>query len=389
MFSLHLDATVGTSSEHLRQRLTGLGLRAPAWILAYGDVQAPLRELQEAVERVYPRVPLLGCTSFRGVCTSAGFGRGFGLLVGEAEDEIALAPALVACTEEDARAASARACNQIEEALGGVPSLLLMHATPGFEEAVLDGVYAHFGTRVPVFGGSAADDTIGGQWRVFLDHRRLERGVVLAGFSAPTRINGGFVGGYLPGEHRAVVTRAEGRIVHELDGQPAAELYDRWTNGAIRSHLVHGGRVLAETNLLPLARTIANPGGLPRRLLSHPESVLPETRSLAFFTRFEQGDQVQLMTNTRASLTPRMGQATERALERLDRNKPVRGGLLVYCAGCLSATPELGDEIGAQFRRVAGDVPFVGVCSFGEQGSFFSRGSNYHGNLMCSAVVFE
>jgi hypothetical protein len=62
---------------------------------------------------------------------------------------------------------------------------------------------------------------------------------------------------------------------------------------------------------------------------------------------------------------------------------------LVYCAGCLTATPGPGDEIGAQFRRVAGDVPFVGVCSFGEQGSFFSRGSYHHGNLLCSAVVFE
>jgi hypothetical protein len=123
--------------------------------------------------------------------------------------------------------------------------------------------------------------------------------------------------------------------------------------------------------------------------LSHPESVLPETGSLAFFTRFERGDEVQLMTNTEASLTPRMGRAVERALERVEKGKNVRGGLLVYCAGCLSATPTRGDEIGAQFQRVVGDVPFVGVCSFGEQGSFFSRGSNHHGNLMCSAVVFE
>jgi hypothetical protein len=389
MFSTHLDVASNTTSDALQRQLLQSGPSRPRWLLAYADITAPLDALSDALDRVYPDVPVVGCTSFHGVCTPSGFKRGFGLLAGEVDDDIDFESTLVPCTEADAGTATRRACERLAARLGGSPNVLLMHATPGFEEAVLAGIEAHFGTAVPVFGGSAADDDIEGHWSVFDNTRRLSRGVVLAGFRSSRRINGGFVGGYLPGEHRAVVTRAEGRIVHELDGVPAAHVYNRWTHGAISKQVAYGGRILKETNLLPLARTIANPTGLPRRLLSHPESVLPETGSLAFFTRFEAGEEVQLMTNTKASLTPRMRQATERAMERLGSTKPLRGGLLVYCAGCLTATPSRGDEIGKQFQSVAGNVPFVGVCSFGEQGSFFSRGSNHHGNLMCSVVVFE
>ena len=66
-----------------------------------------------------------------------------------------------------------------------------------------------------------------------------------------------------------------------------------------------------------------------------------------------------------------------------------RGGLLVYCAGCLGSTLDEASNIGKQFRQVAGDIPYIGISTFGEQGSFFHKGSNHHGNLMCSAIVFE
>jgi len=37
-------------------------------------------------------------------------------------------------------------------------------------------------------------------------------------------------------------------------------------------------------------------------------------------------------------------------------------------------------------RKAVGDVPFLGFCSFGEQGTLVP-GVNLHGNLMLSALV--
>ncbi len=385
MFATHIEAGPNTSRAQLERRLQSLALNRPRCLLTYADIQTPLSALVPALSTVFPGVPAFGCTSFLGVCVPTGFKRGVGILVFEEDDGIEITATLVTCNENNARTHAERAAAQLEQQLGGPPHLVLMHATPGYEEQLLEGLQARLGP-VPVFGGSAADDTISGEWSVLCNGRVSGNGAVFAGLRSERRITGGFVGGYLPSEHRGVITRAEGRIVHEIDGKPAAHVYNQWTNGSIAHKLTTGGRILAETNLLPLARDVAVSGAMPRRLLAHPESVIGSSGSLEFFSRFRAGDTVLLMTNTPAGLVPRMRRATERAVEG---HLSPRGGLLVYCAGCLSSTPNDGASIGKQFRDVVGDVPYVGISTFGEQGSFFNKGSNYHGNLMCSAVVFE
>jgi hypothetical protein len=384
MFATHIEASPNTSRGHLERKLQALAVTRPRCLLTYADVQTPIQALAAALATAFPGVPSFGCTSFLGVCTPDGFKRGVGILAFEEEDAIDVTATLITCNEHTARSHAERAAAHLEQQLGGPPHLILMHATPGFEEQLLEGLHSRLGA-IPVFGGSAADDSIAGQWSVFCNGRATSHGAVFAGLRSDRRMAGGFIGGYLPSEHRGIVTRAEGRIVHEIDRKPAARVYNEWTNGAIAAKLATGGRVLSETNLLPLARDVEVSGAMPRRLLAHPESVIATTGSLEFFSRFRTGDPVLLMTNTKPGLIPRMRRAAERAIEG---HAAPRGGLLVYCAGCLSSTPEDGASIGKQFRQVAGDVPFVGISTFGEQGPFFTKGSNYHGNLMCSAVVF-
>lgn len=385
MFATHLDASHSSNPAQLERRLSTLATSRVTCVLAYADVQTSTQTLAGTLATALPGIPSFGCTSFMGVCLPTGFQRGVGVLAFEQNDGIDVASTLVACNESNARAVADKAAAHLEQQLGGVPQMVLMHATPGFEEQLLEGLQLRL-PGVPVFGGSAADDAISGQWSVFCNGRPTSRGAVFAGLRSRRRMGGGFVGGYLPSGRRGVVTRAEGRIIHEIDRKPAAIVYNEWTGGAIAAKLASGGRVIAETNLLPLAREVEGSGAMPRRLLAHPESVIAKTGSLAFFSRFRTGDPVLLMTSTAAGLIPRMRRATERALEG---HLSPRGGLLVYCAGCLGSTLSEAADIGKQFRQVAGDVPYVGISTFGEQGSFFNKGSNYHGNLMCSAVVFE
>jgi len=66
--------------------------------------------------------------------------------------------------------------------------------------------------------------------------------------------------------------------------------------------------------------------------------------------------------------------------------KEIRAVFLVHCAGRRVA---LGDRIGevvGAVKSVIGDAPFLGFCSFGEQGMLVP-GVNLHGNLMLSALV--
>ena len=121
------------------------------------------------------------------------------------------------------------------------------------------------------------------------------------------------MGGFLPTDHAGVVTKVDGRVIHEIDGRPAAEVYDAWTGGAIRQALEDGGNVLSKTNMRPLSRCVGSAMGMPRRILSHPHQVLAGSRALTFFTEFSRSDRLTLMTSTGDPMVSRVRRAVERA----------------------------------------------------------------------------
>ena len=188
----------------LPRELAKLHGSQPAWALLYGVEGSPFADTMNALRRVYASLPVFGTSSFQGVFTQRGFERGMTLLVADRDDAVAPAVALEATSADQARNRAQAACRKIQEELGTPPRMLLLHATPGFEERILAGVRDVFGKDVPVYGGSAADNTLSGNWRVFANGTVCDEGFLLVGlFSAPEPPWGDFMGGYLPtGQHR-------------------------------------------------------------------------------------------------------------------------------------------------------------------------------------------
>ncbi|MBL8720508.1 MAG: FIST C-terminal domain-containing protein [Myxococcales bacterium] len=245
-----------------------------------------------------------------------------------------------------------------------------------------------YGGTVPVYGGSAADDDLRGEWRVFAGATVAREGFALIGFATPREVHGSFVAGYAPTAMRGIVTAATGRIVQTIDGQPAARVYDGWSGGRISAQLATGGVVLAATSLQPVGRQIDRVGSVPRYLLSHPHEVLPGG-SLAFFTDMKVGDELVLMLGSSDSLLDRTRVVAHRALGA--GSAPLAGGVLTYCGGCGGVIEDTGARRVAQlFAERIGSAPFIGAATFGEQGCFLDpTPTNRHGNLMCNAVLFE
>ena len=376
---------ISLEDDDLERELSSLNGTRPAWALLYGVQGSPFARIMSTLKRRFPKLQLFGASSFQGVFTERGFSRKPALLVADEKDDIAPAFALTATSAGAARERARIACKDIEKQLGRRPSMLLLHATPGFEERILAGVSDAFKNEVPVYGGSAADDDLSGKWQVFANGALCNEGFLLIGLSSSRAPSGGFLGGYLPTEHTGKVTRAEGRVVYEIDGEPAAVVYNRWTDGAISEEVEAGGNIMPKTNLLPLGRTVGNAHGMPRRLLSHPKDVVLGRKALSFFAEISRGDQVILMTSTRGPLVSRVRRAVQRA--KGARPDGARGALLVYCAGCLGIMLDQADRIAKEFAEELGGVPFVGIATFGEQGAFFERAESWHGNLMCSAVL--
>ncbi|MBO6940355.1 MAG: FIST C-terminal domain-containing protein [Deltaproteobacteria bacterium] len=365
-------------------RVVSLDAPIPAsarWALAYATVDA-ISKVRAAADG---SIPLFGCTSFQGVFTPDGFPRGAHALIGEEGDPVADAVS-VQVGAIGARSRAADAARALREKLGTIDALLL-HATPGFEERILEGIADAFdGSPPQAYGGSAADDDISGKWRVFHGPDAIGEGFVLAGFRSDAPVHGSFVAGYNPGRRKGKVTAAAGRVVRAIDGRPAAEVYDEWLGGKLGEQRKTGGVVLGETTLHPLGRAVGTIGRMTRYLLSHPHRV-ERDGSMALFTDVAVGDELVLMVGSRDALFER----TDRVAGRASRGAgEVRGGVLIYCGGCVGVTAERTAEVSQRFGSRIDGAPFVGAATFGEVGCFDRReGVNRHGNLMADAILFE
>jgi len=197
-----------------------------------------------------------------------------------------------------------------------------------------------------------------------------------------------FESGYMPWGVTGMVTRAQGRQLQEIDNQPAAEVYNRWTDGAITSELKTGGQVLAKTTLKPLGISRGKRGGFDNYLLIHPESVRVADKSLALFAEVHQGESLALMHSTQGALVSRASRVADRALLTADlKQEQILGGLLIYCGGCLLA---IKDHVGETMQDFGNKLhaPFVAAFTFGEIGCVVP-GKVDHGNLMAGVLLLS
>ncbi len=68
-----------------------------------------------------------------------------------------------------------------------------------------------------------------------------------------------------------------------------------------------------------------------------------------------------------------------------------RSWLRLYREAGIEFQPSLAPprvKIQNPFAAELDGVPFVGIATFGEQGTFINKAESWHGNLMCSAVLF-
>lgn len=387
--STHQDAA--RAVEEAWARMVGK-VPSPSLVIVATSVAYDLETVRATLARLAGDTRFMGGTSCGGVMTDEGFfgveGRGlalFGLSDPDGDFGVGTAP-----LGDDPRGAARRA---VEAALadagceGQLPGAVWMITTPGGEEAVVQGIADVVGTETPLVGGSAADNTLAGNWRQIAREGVLEGHISVAVLFPSAEVTASFHSGYDPTQSTGTVTRAEGRTVHEIDGRPAASVYDGWTGGAIRGVLDQGGgEVLSKTNLHPLGRFVREVRGVPYFVLSHPERATPDG-ALGLFTDVSAGDELVCMSGSVDGLVARAGNVVRSALTTGGlRQDQGRAALIIFCGGCLLTVQDRIDEVHANICRELGGIPFLTMFTFGEQGRIVDVG-NRHGNLMISTLV--
>ena len=355
------------------------------------------------VRKRFVDAALLGGTSCGGVMSEAGLG-GAGsiglLLIADADGDYGSAAVRLGPDASDRAEQALHAALAAADCAGELPELIWIYQAPAREEAVIAGLRRVVGDRCPIIGGSSADNSVVGNWRQLGLEGPMTDGLVVAVLFSSGGIGFAFQNGYEPSGASGIVTRVghvpqngsgviakqSARQITAIDGEPAAEVYNRWTGGVLSEKIHAGGSILAETTMYPLGIDTGKIDGVTHYRLVHPDQI-GKDGALSTFAAVEEGTRIYCMRGDRTRLIQRAGKVAAAAAQALPGgSQNLAGGLIVYCGGCMLAVGEQMPQVAAAVSKSLNDMPFMGCFTFGEQGWVLDR--NVHGNLMISAVAF-
>ncbi|MFV0249628.1 MAG: FIST signal transduction protein [Bacilli bacterium] len=359
-----------------------IGLTSPKVALTYTSVKFNQEEVIKGIKSVI-NIPVVGCTSAGAIITNDGIitsENGFsGSLI--LDDENLSIGVSGMEKQNDARETGRQIALDAIKNSGTLlrPSYFYMVANPSEEESYLKGIQDVIG-RVPFFGGSAADDNVTGDWKIFCNDKVFSDGCAVVFFYTNKRAVTEYTGSYNETGVRGIVTKINGRTLMEIDNIPALKKYAEWRN--------MNPEQLKGLNLL--SASIPNPLGVKDpinslTLIRHP-MVGNDDYSMNIGNDLAVGTCINMMTTTQDQLISSTISAINIVNEKLNNN--VGAYLLVHCAGRKLGVGNRLNEVYENLKSSCKDTPFISVFTFGEYG-YNEHSANSCGGLMLSFTGFE
>jgi two-component system, cell cycle sensor histidine kinase and response regulator CckA len=387
-------APFGVGRDAAAKACAMLGGSPVAVVLVFASVRHDLEEVLRGIASVFPGAPLLGCSTAGEICqeslsqsvvvtalassylkVSSGIGRGVSRNWQAALEQAVQAPGIHELFHDVGYWQELTLKGKTAFAILLTPGNTRHATTHSFE--ILEAIKLKSLGRLPIFGGSTADD-----WRmeenfVFLGKEALPDSILLAVFETQLQFGIAMDHGFIPTRYQTTVTRSEGHEVLELDGAPAAEVYAR---------IVGSARGALEGK--HLTQTTGHTMGVADLMGQYSINVA------SFFTpRGGVNFTLPVPASSVLTLMKPNNETTFLAGKDALRKALMRGGIadpaLSLVAYCALRPRIIGEKSREEVRLMAGmlaDSPLVGFGSFGEQG-VGDDGTVRHNNSVISVLV--
>ncbi len=343
-------------------------------------------KIMEGAKSVLGDVPVIGCTSSAALCTQDGYlnkETGYsGMMLFGGDLEVVTAGS--AQTDETPREVGRRVARDAISKVKGAdvePDFFFMSASPANEEEYLEGIQDVIG-NVPVFGGSAADNTVEGKWSILNDGEAFADGVTIAIFYTKGEMKNLYTGAYHETNNVGVITKVrDERTLVEIDHEPALKKYAEWTGKSVESLM--GNNLLTETICAPLG--VKDPIGKVTAV-RHP-MFGNDDLSMNIGANLAENTAVIQLSNTPEGIL----KANEETINNLNKLmvSEANSYFLVHCGGRRLglALSQIEDKIYPEVKKVIPNKEFLMVFTFGEYG-MGDHSSNTVGGLSLSYTAF-
>ena len=349
------------------------------------DIKKVIKGVREVTDS-----PIIGCTSCEGIITPDGYitsEHGFSGMLSLSDKDMIVG---IACHESgrDARIIGRKvAIEAVENAKSTrAPAYFYMIASPKEEEQYLMGIQDVIG-RVPMFGGSAADNHVDGNWKIICNDKVISDGVAVAFFYTDNEIETSYTGSYKETENMGLITKVKDhRNLVSIDGISALKKYAQWTG--VNPKTLRGETLLMDSVKKPLG--IKDPLG-NLTVIRHPmygedngtTTINDDTIMLG--NNVVEGTAIIQLEATDQELIDAAG-LTLKDVKKQMYVEPA-AYILIYDGARKMYLKDKIEEVTKQVIRETKGIPFIMPFTFGEYG-YDEHSSNICGGLMLSFTAF-
>jgi hypothetical protein len=279
-----------------------------------------------------------------------------------AADECSFGVSHVERDDSDIADSARRAAQTARERAGDRhPHSVLLLLTDGLtpdQREIARGAYEVTTAVLPFVGGAAGDKLTWDRTSTFGEGRVLTNGIVAVWINSARAMGVSVDHGWRPAGKPMLVTRAEGTVVHELDGTPALAAY-----------LAEQGDGIEPSDPEFFRKVMENPVGLPnargRYDVRQVHAYLPEGGGINFNTGVSEQSIVQVMSSDDQALVEGARHAAEDAVSQIAGK-----ARLALVFSCGSRVPLLGDRLREEVDAISSALEGAPVCGFYTYGEF-------------------
>lgn len=359
-------------------------LENPKVALVFSSEEHNQEDIIKGIKSI-TNIPFIGCTSSEAIITNDGIiSESGGQSAAMVFDDIDIR---VGCGIEEnmgnAREAGKKATiTAIKNASCSIkPSYIYMLATPGEEENYLKGIQDVVG-RIPVFGGSAADNEFEGKWAIYTNEKVVTNGCAVMLIFNKKGINSILEVPYKEVGKAGIITKTSNeRTIVEIDNTPALLKYSEWTGFPVSE--MKGISALDASVIYPFS--VKDPIN-SITLLRQPVFSTDDYK-LIISNNVAAGTCINLMHADGDDFV----NTVEKSLNKInDKAKNEIGAYIFFHCGKRKYIMS-DDNLLSIFnimKEKTNNTPFIGTFSFGEYGSN-DHSANSCGSLMLSITTIE
>jgi hypothetical protein len=343
-------------AEVLQQCLTALGGMMPQAGILFAAVDFDHPLILAQIQTTFPGIELIGGTTNGEMSSVMGFQEDSLTLLLFCADRIEIRAGLGRKASENMAGAVDRAISSATANLAS-PAQLCLTFADGLTVSgvsILEALKQGLGSQVPIFGGIAADNYTLEQTYQFYQGEVVSDAIPILLFAGKLSYSYGVASGWQPIGKQSQVTKAEGNIVYEIDGQRALDFYEYY----LGIDQFSGGYAIHALAIFE--------ADLTNFYLRAPVKYDQETGSITFFSDIPVGAIVQNTTAVR----PDILQATETSFQTALANYPGESPAVALLVSCAARRRLLGTQAKEEFEIVKANLPAglpcCGFYSYGE-----------------------